>query len=56
MPLEFQMLDVTGNDLLQFLNTSNRNAMMEAFGIEFTEASKDRLVLRFTVNHRVHQP
>lgn len=42
--------------ILEKLNQSNQNTMMEAIGIKYTEFTGDTLSAEMTVNAKVHQP
>ncbi len=41
---------------LDFINSMNKNTLMEQLGIECVELGKDYVVSRMPVDHRTHQP
>ena len=41
---------------LQLINEASQNTLMQTLGIEFLEASQDRVVATMPVTPRVHQP
>ncbi len=41
---------------LDFVNSMNKNTLMEALGIECVEIGSDYIISRMPVDHRTHQP
>lgn len=47
---------MNSKDILEKLNSINRNTLMETLDISYTEVGSDYLVATMPVNKRVHQP
>jgi uncharacterized protein (TIGR00369 family) len=47
---------MNSKDILEKLNSINRNTLMETLDISYTEVGPDYLVATMPVNERVHQP
>ena len=47
---------MNSKDILEKLNSINRNTLMETLEISYTEVGSDYLVASMPVNKRVHQP
>ena len=47
---------MNSKDILEKLNSINKNTLMETLGIRYTEIGSDYLVATMPVNSRVHQP
>ena len=47
---------MNSKDILEKLNSINKNTLMETLGIRYTEIGSDYLVATMPVNSKVHQP
>jgi len=47
---------MTGESLINYVNSASKNTLMETLGIQFLEATSNKVVATMPVNSKVHQP